>query len=211
MLKQKDYNDRIARANDISLNQFGKVNEVLLAIAIAFIGFLFTNKEYKSIIDNNKILSRFCDINFTLLIICMLSVSFSIVTGLLLIINRLHDYRITRRVILIRKWYFEFKNDKKNNDSSDIKIGLLPRQVNSKTYLILALYYPVKFVFCNYTQEYFLSHDDIKTKNDKEIIGTFEKLLQLLSQISQGSWRLLNVQIGTLILAFISYIIFYFR
>lgn len=187
--KFKEYGERHVRAIDIAINQFSRVNELLLGFTAVFLGFLLV--ERKDSLCNK--LFYCCELNWeyaTLLLSLIFSV-ISIIYGIALIINRLIDYRITRQITQVRKRYYK-----------DFEEGLYTPKITKKIYfpLLTLLHY----FLIDKPEKKFIEESEIKDwKTNKELINRFQELRNVMFILSKNSWRLISRQIIFFSLSFL--------
>lgn len=98
-----------SRWQDITIKQFGYVNNWLISIGIAFLTFAF-DKESISKISLSDI-SEF-DWNIATVITVVISIVFGLITAL----SRLYDFRITRHIAIVKQRFFEVNEVNLEND-----------------------------------------------------------------------------------------------
>jgi hypothetical protein len=103
-IRQK-YSERFNRWQQLTLGQFSNVNNLILSLTIGLLAFIVTQIGIK-IPENCLLLFLIALSYFSLLI--------SLLTGVLLTINRLNDFRKTKDIAKYKKQRFESKNFLKN-------------------------------------------------------------------------------------------------
>ncbi|SHJ54895.1 hypothetical protein SAMN04488028_101469 [Reichenbachiella agariperforans] len=122
--KQKAYNDRFVRWQQLTTAQISFTNNLVLGFNLGFLGFFVT--------QSGLAFSCVCWI-FTLQVFALLSLTTSFFTGILLVINRLNDFRKTTQLVKYRKKQFEIEHNL--NTSSNIEtvkstIAMLKTEAN---------------------------------------------------------------------------------
>lgn len=106
--KLNELKDCHKRWQDISINQFGYVNNWFISIGIAFITFAFDKASLSKISFSEY--SEF-DWNIATLILVVIS----IVYGLISALSRLYDFRLTRHITLTKQRFYESNEDNLEN------------------------------------------------------------------------------------------------
>ena len=106
--KHKSYNERFVRWQQLTIGQLSFTNNLFLGLVLGFIGFLVT--------QSGLTFSRCCWI-YTIQILTLLGLGTSFVTGIILVINRLKDFRKTTQLIKNLKKKFEIEHNIKNSDN----------------------------------------------------------------------------------------------
>jgi len=114
----KDYKERAIRWKEKSLAQLSFVNNLILSLSVVFLTFFYrefkTNETFISVPINEKYI--------LLMKISLILILLSIITGVLVAINRLIDFRITKEIARIRyKAYKETKTKLVKKNISEIK------------------------------------------------------------------------------------------
>jgi hypothetical protein len=106
--KHKSYNDRFVRWQQLTIGQLSFTNNLFLGFNLGFIGFFVT--------QFGLTFSCVCWI-FNIQILTLLGLGTSFVTGIILVINRLKDFRKTTQLIKNRKQKFEIEHNLKKSDN----------------------------------------------------------------------------------------------
>src|SRR5690606_14135236 len=116
----KEYRDREVWWTEKSLSQLSFFNNLLLTLSIGFLTFAYKEFSFSHLHFN------FNNPNWslTLIVFSILFALISIVVGLLVAINRLYDFRLTRKVNQIRHRMIEHAKEKMS-ESSPIKFDYL--------------------------------------------------------------------------------------
>ncbi len=115
----KEYHERNIRWTDKSIGQLSFFNNLVLSLGVGFITFGYKNIVLKSLPFT---LSNI-DWPITLSVLSIVSIALSILIGLLIGLNRLWDFRITRQIVQIRQSMYEH-SDKKLDESTPQKYEL---------------------------------------------------------------------------------------
>jgi hypothetical protein len=98
---EKKYRERHNRWRDKTRDQLSFFNNLLLTISIGFLSFVFANEQYSHKLE-------ICSVNQNLYIIMsVILILISILSGLLVANTRLYDFRITAHIVQIRSWVNE--------------------------------------------------------------------------------------------------------
>jgi len=104
-----EYSQRQKDWRDISSNQLSLANNILITIASGYLVLIFDKKELSKVeisLDSNvdwQILFYFSSVVLTII---------AIIVGILILINRLYDFRISRHIVLTRKRVYQKYNEK---------------------------------------------------------------------------------------------------
>lgn len=186
-----EYNEKSIRWQDYAINQLGFTNNIGLTLTIGFLAFAF-DKNFLSTMTfssdstfNPKML-----INLITVIFLLLSIISAVITSM----SRLYDFRITRNITNIRKWYYNYCKN----------IPPLPEYHFTKA--------KSRFTFINII--FLLFFGKIKMFNKKEIpdivkdyntLGKYLKLKELTNKLGKLTWNCLRIQFLFLIIAIILY------
>lgn len=194
--KLNGYMERHIRWQDITLEQLGYTNNVLLTIASGFLAFAF-DKKYLSTLSFSRDSVFNLEMCFNIMIV--LSLLISITYGLLTSLSRLYDFRITRQIVLIRQRFY----DECKNEPRPLPIYDFPRprfQQRFKTFF-LVLFRQLKSI----------DKKEIKNLlNNKNSIKKFNRLRRDADTLGILTWRLLNFQFLFLMISMIFYSIYLF-
>lgn len=176
--KLKFYNDRYAYWTDIALSQLSFTNNLLLTISLGFLGFCFNNETADSLWKTLSIIT----------------IGISILLGLCIVFCRLYDFRISRRLLLIRKRVYEKKKIKLPEES----LGKFKMRHRLGAFLNV-LFTALPEVTNEEIEEY--------DKNEEKIDTNFVKLRILSKKLGSASWTWTKTQVLFFLLSITSYII----
>src|SRR5690606_32260541 len=98
--KHKYYDDRFVRWQQLTIRQLSFTNNLILGFNLTFLGFLVTQSG----------LTFSCNCwTFTLQVLMLLGLGTSFLTGVILVISRLKDFRKTTQLVKNRKKKFEIE------------------------------------------------------------------------------------------------------
>ncbi|GLU55114.1 hypothetical protein [Dyadobacter frigoris] len=183
--QQKEYDERYKNWSAKALEQLGFTNNLIITLSVAFLGFLFT-------IDNAKCNNKCFYI--TIIIVCCISILF----GILAMISRLYDFKITRNITLIRKIYFKKNNVKRTGTEK----GKLPHSQKGKNSLLDSFYVVLKV--------FFYDIDNLSIEMS-DLIQNFKKRSELSNSLGFATWRFFKLQTGVFVISILLYLIFYLK
>ena len=102
--KLEEYQQRQKEWRDISTEQLSIANNILITISSGYLALIFNKIEIRKIsINTSK------DFDWPLIFYCgsMCLALIAILLGVLVLLNRLYDFRISRHIALTRKRFFE--------------------------------------------------------------------------------------------------------
>ena len=108
---EKKYSERYAKWQDKTREQLSFFNNLLLTLCVGFLSFVFANSHYTKKIEISSENKNFY------IIVSIILISLSILSGLLVVINRLYDFRITSHINQVRYWF-----EKKQKNISKIRL-----------------------------------------------------------------------------------------
>ena len=130
----KSYNERFVRWQQTTIGQMSFTNNLFLGLNLGFLGFYTTQSG----------LSFNCNcILFTLNLLTLLGLIISFITGILLVINRLIDFRNTTQLVKYRKKKFEIDHnlnqykDDEFIEASIIKLKITTERLGNRTWILL--------------------------------------------------------------------------
>lgn len=188
----KEYKKRQEEWRNISTTQFSTTNNVLTSlVAGLFVIILDKSKLRRLKIDFESTIEWPLTCYYFALSLAL----FSIIYGVLVMLSRLYDFRISRNIALTRlRIYKKYKR----------KLPSLDKELNSiKTTDIIKLFCRILFSKINY-----LSSPDINTfeGNQNEFKKNFNQLRRQSRVLGSASWRLTKIQIGLALLALVTYL-----
>ncbi len=197
---EKIYHERYTRWQDKTREQLSFFNNLLLTLSVGFLSFVFANSQYNIMID---LRSENLNFYFFTSIILM---SFSIFSGLLVVINRLFDFRITSHINQVRYW---FEKKQKNTD----KVNLAEKTPEKFCYCtrfyltIKVLFEKIPRINIEDCEEYHLIYSEIEKK---EFNNKFRTLRNYTHNLGLNTWYQLKWQIGLFSLGIICFVISHF-
>jgi len=99
--RHKSYADRFVRWQQLTIGQLSFTNNLFLGYNLGFLGFLLT--------QSGLTFSCNCWI-FTVQVLTLLGLATSFLTGVILVVNRLKDFRNTTQLVKNRKKKFEIEH-----------------------------------------------------------------------------------------------------
>ncbi|WKZ46265.1 MAG: hypothetical protein QY306_10650 [Anaerolineales bacterium] len=185
----QEYKERNTRWTDRTLSQMSFYNNLLLTLGIGFLSFAYQDSKLLNLELSLKDIDR----SLIAYVFSIISVGFSILTGLMASISRLYDFSITRQINLIRQRALEFSRKKINETTpsklSFWKIVVLPYKLLWKDYPTITLEQCKKW-----------------NSNKKELDKTFMELRSLSYNLGIGTWGRIKLQTFFMFLAVIFYI-----
>jgi len=124
----KEYHERYIRWSDKSLSQLSFFNNLLLSLSLGFLSFAFKN----NVVQSAEFSITNINWSLTLSNLSMLFTFLSICAGLIVVISRLWDFRITRHINQTRQRVYEHSGEKLDEKSSE-KFSCFKRLVIYKT------------------------------------------------------------------------------
>lgn len=184
------YDERNRFWTEQALNQFGNTSNFFFLISLGFFAFLFENVDIKELFKIDFDL----EIKFSkiFLILAVISAVASLVTSSITVLSRLHDLRLTRHTIWIRKKSYDKYDKEYLDDYIEVDEYGFVDQINN-------------FFETISTREYFIKDNDIEDK--ATIDSKFSKLRLRNLLLSRFSWYMMNSQFVTLAIAILFYIL----
>ncbi len=182
---EKKYVERYTKWQDKTKEQLSFFNNLLLTVSIGFLSFIFANSQYYKKIEIN---SENQNIYFIISVILIL---LSILSGLLVVINRLYDFRITSHINQVRYWF-----EKMQKNSPKIRLDeKTPEKFSCGKRFCLTL----KVLFDRFTririedcEEYHLIYSE---KEKREFSKKFRTLRNYTHNLGLSTWGQLRCQI----------------
>jgi hypothetical protein len=183
-MKKQEYQERYRFWVDKRISQLSFQNNIYLTIGIAALGYFWSerNRVYTDLIVDVRLA---IDWKLVLFFAGMLSLSYSIASGLFLSVSRLYDLRLISNILLTRKRAIK----------ENIKITDEDTSNNSVFKSIKSLWK----IFWNYNK-YEISDGDMRG-DQEELQKKFTKARQLSRDIGNSSWILIKNQTVSLFLA----------
>jgi len=177
-----DYKERHRFWQNLALTQFSFTNNLLLSLSIGFLVYLIEKNQ-----EPNKI------IGLTLILLMI-----SIGEGVITVISRLYDFRVSRHIAYVRQRYF---------DKSENTIKTLPDFQFPKSNFCTRTSALLKILFCRLD---LLSKKEIGNTRDC-YLERFNSLRKLSQTLGDLSWKCLKIQILSLFLACGSFCLDFFK
>lgn len=184
-----EYSQRQKDWRDISSNQLSLANNILLTIASGYLVLIFDKKELSKVeinFNSNidwQILFYFSSVLLTVI---------AIILGILILINRLYDFRISRHIVLTRKRVYK-KHGEKLPESSLGSISI--KDIICEEWSIL------------FKKIDFITIDDVKDFKDKKDLFNkrFNRLRRQSLVIGSTPHKWTKFQIFLLLSSLVSY------
>jgi hypothetical protein len=190
---EKKYHERYVRWQDKTREQLSFFNNLLLTLSIGFLSFA-----YKNILNSDmQVCICYSKLSTTLLLISIASIGLSIFVGLMCVISRLYDFRITAHFNQVRYWVYKFtKQSFKDKSPTKFKRGkrfVLFFNVICNKYPKISIEESKKYD----------SNEEFKSKIDE----LFDELRSIAHNLGLGSWNKLKWQIGLFFIGILSFVI----
>ena len=179
----KNYIERHRNWQNLALNQFSFTNNLLLTISIGFLAYLFEKTR-----DCNNISIYY------LYISSLIFIQLSIYEGLIVIISRLYDFRISRHIAYVRQIYYKNKNETNTGTLSEVDF----KKPNFCT-RVEAIF---EVIFCRID---FLTRNEIQRLEKELYKKKFNSLRNLSNTLGIISWKGLKFQAAFLFFSCICY------
>lgn len=189
--KENKFHERHIRWRDKTRDQLSFFNNLLLTISIGFLSFVFANEQYSQKLE-------ICSVNQNLYIIMsVILILISILSGLLVANTRLYDFRITAHIVQIRSWV----NEKLPTQTHNYGIGLK-----------LILIFKVIFGKCRKIEYRNCVKLEYMSKTEKrDFLKNFRNLRCDAHNLGSLTWLNLNFQILFFLLSIIFFAISHFQ
>jgi hypothetical protein len=197
--KENKYRERYVRWQDNTRKQLSFFNNLLLTLSVGFLSFAYKN------ISDMKIEFSLSDpdLSTTLLVLSIVSILMSIFVGLLCVINRLYDFRITTHINRIRYWVEKSKN---NTDKSRLD-GKTPQ----KYCWLKRFFLTIKVLFEKYPKITLKDCDRFyskMTEPEKVVFNNnFKKLREIAHNLGIETWTKLKWQIGLFFVGILLFVV----
>ncbi len=193
---EKKYRERYVRWSEKTRDQLSFFNNLLLTFSIGFLSFVLTQEKYSENLEVPFIIENAFIISSVILILL------SVLVGLLLVINRIYDFRITSHINQVRHWTFMYSNGMELSNRSSINYKCFHRLVLS-----------IKVITKNFDKIKFHECEKLNSKSDIEIEQFFQKFEQLRAishNLGIATWTNLKWQIGLFLLSIICFVASHF-
>ena len=185
MATEQEYKERHRYWSTIAINQLSFTNNFLLTISTGMLAFCFEkfDKRYSNI---HCCLCNKCAINgaLTWSVLSLICLLVAIIFGIIVMISRLYDNRITRHITWVRLKAFR-QNKRKLSDKRN-------EELNCCKKAILFL----RILFCG-----------IKLNKDQVIDSDFDEDRKIAFNLGQISWSFIRLQAIAFLFASILYIL----
>jgi hypothetical protein len=178
---ESKYHEREMRWNNKTLNELSFLNNLILTLSVGFLAFSYKTE----LLKNAHFAIKDINWSITLIIFSLFAIVFSILIGLIVSINRLIDFRLTRFINLIR--YRMIKHaSKKLDESTPEKFGRVKR-----------FFLPLPFIlkFPRITIEECKKFKDLSSNEKKMILDKFKLLRKITFNLGYSTWRKTLLQI----------------
>lgn len=178
---ENKFHERHIRWRDKTRDQLSFFNNLLLTISLGFLSFVFANEHYSQKLE-------ICSVNQNLyIIISVVLILFSIFSGLMVVITRLYDFRITSHINQVRDWIFTYSNGMMLSNQSSVDYKCFHR-------IVLV----IKVIINNFHRINFDECKKTNSKSDEEIelfFQRFEQLRTISHNLGNATWSNLKWQI----------------
>lgn len=209
----KSYLERENRWTNKTLEQLSFISNLLLTLSVGFLSFSYEKKVLNSISSTCNFKEIDWPLTFT--IISVILISIAILTGLIVAINRLFDFRLTRNINQIRRRIYKHANQTRLDETSPEKFNLfqqiiLPYQIlfgirisiKDNTTTFKAKYCELQISIEN-CKGYLNSNEEIKTKLRRD----FRALRNIAHNLGLNTWNMTFAQIILFAVSIICYVI----
>lgn len=194
---ENKYHERYVRWQDNTRKQLSFFNNLLLTLSVGFLSFA-----YMDISDLNiELRLSNPNVSTTLLVYSIVSISISVFVGLLCVINRLYDFRITTHINQVRYWVWKHSNIELDENSS-LEYNKCERRL-----LTISLF------CCGFRRIKIEECKELKNacfEKRCEFSAKFKKLRTLTHNLGIGTWNRLNWQILLFIIGIVCFVLSHF-
>jgi len=182
-----NYIERHRTWQNNTINQLSFANNFLLTISIGFLAYVFREEKNIQTLFDKSIFNL-------LTLICVI---LAIYEGILVIISRLYDFRISRHISLVRKRFY--------NKMRNEMVKTLPHSDFPKPNLCVRVNAIRKIIFCKV--EFLTQREILKLKEKKLNMERFNSLRELSNTLGIISWIGLKFQAIFLLLSCIFFVL----
>lgn len=164
----KNYTERHRSWQNQAINQLSFTNNFLLTISIGFLAYAFRDQKDIQLLFDSSIFN----------LLTLIFILFAIFEGILVIISRLNDFRISRHITYVRQRYY----------TKMIKemVRTLPDSDFPRPHFCIRVNVICKIFFCKID---FLTHQEILKLKDQELnMEKFNSLRELAHTLGIISW-----------------------
>lgn len=188
--KTEEYKIRHKEWRSLSLNQLSIVNNSFTSLALAFLAFVFK----PDTLVNISFMPLKADFKLSLVSISLVLLITSIVFGLLILLTRIYDFRLSRHLALSRQ---RMMNHYKSRD------GYLPNNNDRDYNLCDRLNALFKIVFLKID---FITRSEIENRDKADVVSDkFKRLQEFSSILGSATWKWLKIQIILFLFSIILY------
>lgn len=171
-----EYHQRNEKWTDKTLTQLSYFNNLMLTLSVGFISF-----SYKILITHNLEFSlKNIDWSISFMIFSLIFMFLSVYKGLLISLNRLMDFKITRQVVQIRQRMLEHA-DKKLDESTPLVMPWCERQT-----LIIKLF---KLNYPKISIEDCKNYKEMSKFEKDKIENDFKELRKISHNLGINTWK----------------------
>ena len=188
MTDKGKYDERHRFWTDQAISQFGTATNLFFIISMAFLAFLSGQKQMETafIFDSS---SKF-SLSTLLFVLGVISSFLSVFASGITVLSRLHDLRLTRHTIWIRKKCYESYQLEFPDNHIDLSDNNIWTQLEN-------------FLSTVIKKDYFIT--DLDIENPEKCKKKFTALRKRNLLLGRFSWRSMNFQILTLLIGLILY------
>lgn len=175
----KEYQERSIRWAEQFRAQLSFYNNLLLTLSIGYLSFTYKPKAFENLhwtLSDEK-----TDFSLTFTVSSIWLVALTILLGLLLAINRLQDFKITKHINEVRKWMYEY-SDRKMDQQSPAKF------IWNKRLLLSFQTYPLIIL------EDCLNFNTASQENKDQLKHKFRSLRNIAYNLGLNTWTLTIIQ-----------------
>jgi len=183
----KNYNERHRNWQDKAIEQLSIANNFLLTISTGLLAFSFK----KEILSGIRFCFCNCDIDksLTFYAFSQFFIILSLFTGIIVLISRLYDFRLSRHITLVRQRFYKQNKDKITDENKNAAV--LPHddfEYPNFTQRILAI---LNVIFCKI---YFLNKAEMQSEKKNFPKEKFRKIRELSFRLGTISWKWTKLQ-----------------
>ncbi len=178
--------------SDKAMTQLSFYNNLILTFSIGFLSFCFKPESFSNISFSLKQI----DCSITLKALSILFVLLSLFSGLILVLNRLLDFRISRNINQIRKLVY-VSNSTLLNDGPGTEYNLFKK---------LALIFVVIFNTPKISMNDCRNFKDLNIESQKSIKKQFDLLRETSFNLGQATWLRIYFQTSYFFLSILTYV-----
>ena len=183
----KNYNERHRNWQDKAIEQLSVANNFLLTISTGFLAFSFKKEILSGI--------RFClcncniDKSLTFYAFSQFFVIFSLLTGIMVLISRLYDFRLSRHITLVRQRFYKQNEDKITEANKNAAV--LPHDDFEYPNFWQRISTILNAIFCKID---FLVKTEMQTEKKDFPKEKFKKIREFSFRLGTISWKWTKLQ-----------------